>query len=749
MITLKEVNTNPEPVWAEPVKSSAMFDGASRLEMQPPEHGNTQTFTISFWFKCAAPRNMILATSTYLSNNYFIIGFSAARRLWVGDREASTWRWIVETDGIFTDEAAWYHVVVAVDTTAALATDRIRLFVNGRFASIHKLSSNQTYPSYNHLCRWNNKACIHNLGASNRNIDSSTSYPFQGYMANFHSIDGASLDASHFGSWSTRVPGLWTASTPSIDPGLNGAYLRFDNAADLGENDLANGILWANVGQTKQAMDTPSNNQTVLNSLAPGEQNITYDDASRAITTTGPATAISSQFVDQGKWYAEFKASGDTAIFGIHGVTSNYSGALGSQTTGYGYAGSGEFHNSGTSSAYGQPYTTGDIIGVLLNMDDGTLSFTKNGVHQGVAESGLSGMYGFAAGETLGSGTSHANFGAAGFAHEPPDGFISLCTNNLTPPLLANARAAAQIVMREGGTSSVSLPEMKVGPDLVLSKSRDLSLNWQLVDRIRGEGNVLSINTSDAQFHDSETIVPTTDGYRIGTSANVNTSGQRYLDICLRAGKEEGLSILRYTGDGLAGKTIQHGLGQPPACILIKGIDTISDWYVYHQDLGETCFLRLNSNAPVETGNGAWNNTAPDAMHITLGNSVEVNEPGKEFIAYAFAQSEVFRPFSYTGNGSVDGPLIPLGGTPLAIPFLKGNGTLHWVSQDTCRTPFNPGNKALWPNLPNVEYYNSACQINFLSNGIKIATAAANHNTLGVQYVGLAILSSIQHSNAY
>lgn len=749
MITLKEVNTNPEPIWALPIQSAAMFDGASRLQMQPSEHGNTQTFTISFWFKSAASNNMILATATYLTANYFIIGFTATRRLLVGDREASTWRWVIESDDILTDETAWYHVVVAIDTTAALPTDRIRLFVNGRLTLIHKIPSHQTYPSLNHRCRWNNQVCVHNLGASNRNIDSSISRPFQGYMANVHCIDGASLDASHFGIWSTRVPGLWTPSIPSVDPGLNGAHLRFDNAAELGENAVANGIQWTNIGQTQQAMDTPSNNQTALNSLAPGEQYITYGDANRAITTTGPSTAISSQFVDQGKWYAEFEASGDTAIFGIHGVTSNYIGALGSQTTGYGYAGSGEFHNGGTSSAYGEPYTTGDIIGVLLNMDEGTLSFTKNGVPQGLVDSGLSGMHGFAAGDTLGSGTSHANFGANGFTHEPPEGFLSLCTNNLIPPLLGGARAAAQIILREGGTNSVSLPEMKNGPDLVLSKSRDQSLNWQLVDRVRGEGNVLSINTNEAQYHDSETIVPTTDGYRIGSSANVNMSGQRFMDICLRTGSEEGLSILRYTGDGLAGRTIPHGLGKPPAFILIKGMDTVSDWFVYHQALGATCFLRLNSDVPVATGDGAWNNTAPDATHVTLGNSAEINESGKEFIAYAFAQSEIFRTFSYTGNGSTDGPLIPLGGAPLAIPFLKGNGISHWVSQDTCRTPFNPVNKALWPNLPNAESFNSACQINFFSNGMKIATASANHNALGVQYVGLAILSSTKYSNAY
>jgi hypothetical protein len=51
----------------------------------------------------------------------------------------------------------------------------------------------------------------------------------------------------------------------------------------------------------------------------------------------------------------------------------------------------GKSFNSGQSVAYGEPYEQGDVIGVLMNFDDGTLEFFRNGISQGIAFSNLVG----------------------------------------------------------------------------------------------------------------------------------------------------------------------------------------------------------------------------------------------------------------------------------------------------------------------------------------------------------------------
>ena len=37
----------------------------------------------------------------------------------------------VETKGIFRDTSAWYHIVVAVDTTQGTAANRVKIYING------------------------------------------------------------------------------------------------------------------------------------------------------------------------------------------------------------------------------------------------------------------------------------------------------------------------------------------------------------------------------------------------------------------------------------------------------------------------------------------------------------------------------------------------------------------------------------------------------------------------------------------
>ena len=49
----------------------------------------------------------------------------------------------------------------------------------------------------------------------------------------------------------------------------------------------------------------------------------------------------------------------------------------------------GKCYNSGQSTAYGERYTTGDKITVIMNFEAGCLEFFKNDEPQGIAYDGL------------------------------------------------------------------------------------------------------------------------------------------------------------------------------------------------------------------------------------------------------------------------------------------------------------------------------------------------------------------------
>jgi SPRY domain len=129
-----------------------------------------------------------------------------------------------------------------------------------------------------------------------------------------------------------------------------------------------------------------------------------------------------------GKWYCEVTAATGYCDVGIGNSTMSLgpSSYVGADANGYGYYTNGNKYNNGIPVGYGSTYTTGDVIGIALDMDSGTLTFYKNGVSQGVAYSGLSGTYYVAIGNyTADADLGTANFGATAFAFPAPPGFNS------------------------------------------------------------------------------------------------------------------------------------------------------------------------------------------------------------------------------------------------------------------------------------------------------------------------------------
>lgn len=126
-----------------------------------------------------------------------------------------------------------------------------------------------------------------------------------------------------------------------------------------------------------------------------------------------------------GKWYWEYKATVRAGpICGIATSAAFLYNYPGSEANSWGLNGNnGNKYHSNTTAPYSSTFSGGDVIGVLLDMDAKTVSFTINGTSQGVAYTGLTGTI-FPCFGAMGTAVAiTANFGLTPFAHTAPAGY--------------------------------------------------------------------------------------------------------------------------------------------------------------------------------------------------------------------------------------------------------------------------------------------------------------------------------------
>ena len=145
----------------------------------------------------------------------------------------------LRTSAIFRDPAAWFHIVVAVDTTQATASDRVKIYVNGAQQTSF---STEIYPTQN-LDTGFNQAALHAIGAA----PNPTEY-FNGLLAECYLIDGQALTPSSF-TETNATTGQLVPKAFGGSYGVNGFRLNFsDNsaatAATLGADSSGNGNNW-------------------------------------------------------------------------------------------------------------------------------------------------------------------------------------------------------------------------------------------------------------------------------------------------------------------------------------------------------------------------------------------------------------------------------------------------------------------------------------------------------------------------
>jgi hypothetical protein len=436
------------PIPAIGLNSARFNSGSSDYLTRTASGGSNQIYTASCWVK----RTKLGTTTSVLTtgngsadNNARMLIFDADDKIEIAYYNAG-FTYEVTTNRLFRDVSAWYHIVIAVDTTQVTASDRIKIYVNGVQETSFATSS---YPSLNATFNYNSSAqYIGDLRGSGIYSDF--------YLSEFNYIDGQALDPTSFGAFNAN--GVWTPIPPTVSSyGTNGFRFKFENSANLGEDSSPNGNNFTvnNLTSVDQSGDYPVNNFSTMNAVSTYGTVALAEGNLQVNVVDSTDNATSTFMVSSGKWYWEGKYTSGSfglAMVGIRPEGMNYNQQALFNLTGtyqgyYYYADNGNIRPANTS--YGASYDVGDIIGFALDLDSGTqtITFYKNGVSQGavtIAQSGLT--WGFSYNSGGASDTFQMNFGhppyavASGnadangygnFEYTVPSGYYSLCTKNL------------------------------------------------------------------------------------------------------------------------------------------------------------------------------------------------------------------------------------------------------------------------------------------------------------------------------
>ena len=224
----------------------------SRVSRTPPGTTNRRTFTISQWAKKCdrdTSSNVIFCAGES-TDDQFNIFFRDDLILQDETGNVSNFT-LASNDGLLSDTSAWYHVVVAVDTTQATASNRVKVYLNGnQFTSW----TTEDYPALNKDLNVN-RTINHSIGARGYQ---DTQY-FNGYLAECVLIDGVALAPTSFGEFDS-VSGIWKPIDVSgLTFGTNGHYLKFNNSFDkhtlTANGDVKHSTAQNKIGATSIAFD--------------------------------------------------------------------------------------------------------------------------------------------------------------------------------------------------------------------------------------------------------------------------------------------------------------------------------------------------------------------------------------------------------------------------------------------------------------------------------------------------------------
>ena len=547
-------------------------DDSAHLSRTPSSASNRKTWTISAWVKRGN-----ISTATTMFNAYdgsssrrFQLTFESTDKLNF-NQGGSASSGLANSDMVFRDTNAWYHLVFVADYTNGTAADRFKVYVNGSEISLTFSDDVENADG-----QWNGN-WEHEIGAIG-----STNQNFDGYMAEINVIDGQAYDSSYFGETDV-LTGQWNPKKYTGSYGTNGFYLNFsDNsgttATTLGKDSSGNGNNFTpnnfsvSAGEGNDSLeDTPTNNFPTINPLDGGTNalltngNLTFKPNS---SNSGNFNVFYSTFsMRSGKWYFEVlivnENSGSNSIqFGIGSYkykrdSTNQNGNVTGLTL---------INTNNSNSAYRKGVvdgstvgssvstsSTNDVYGVAFDADNKKVYFYKNGSAEGessgynVTDVGTGDFFFFS---TLrystggsysgGDSTLAVNFGQRAFSYTAPTGYKKLCSANLPDPTIKLPNKHFNTLLYSGNGSSQTISGLNFAPDWVWIKIRSQSYDHAVFDTIRGATKDLEPNQTGAEQTRQMLTAFTSDGFSVGNDTQANKSGDTFVAWNWDAGDTDG-----------------------------------------------------------------------------------------------------------------------------------------------------------------------------------------------------------------
>ena len=745
------------------IAKSCMFnDGDSPYLTRTQDSGTgdqKRKATFSWWFKRGSSFGTEMIHVAAAPSSRLLARFDTSNRL-VFRLTNGTTEYQKVTNMTFEDSSKWYHCHWQIDASQSTATDRSKVWIDGDQITSWSSDSN---PGQNTDVVGLSDGTTQRVSGTSH----STGQYFDGYLAEFNYCDGVITTVDNFGITDTAT-GRWIPKELSgITYGSNGFRLQFGTDSALGDDTSGNTNDFSSSGLTTsdQRTDTPTNNLPIMRPYNPSySQTLSEGNLQTATTAINRGYPMCSTLRPKGsgKYYAEVRFSstggGNTVNFGcyaqedLHNYSSGNAYTGGSNLgSGYwyvhgGHSSQGFYHNGTKTSSDSSSFSSGDVLGLALDLDNGTLSFynddgnlfgsttfdsSKSACFAAMTNaSGINFIWNFGDNGTFnGNETAGGNAdsdGIGNFFHSVPTGFKAL--------------------------TKESMPETDKGVTaLTWVKNRDTTNNNMMVDSSRGQSKHLYVDRNDAeQDYDKRGMSKfLKGGYSCGEYNFINAVGNRIVSwnwvanggttasnedgsitSTVQANTTAGFSIVLYNGNSGSAGTIGHGLSAKPEWILVKDRDAGSyEWMVQHKSLGATHYGELSTDNPFYDNDTIWNDTEPTSSVFSIGTNAGVNSGSNKYVAYCWHGVDGFSKFgSYEGNNDADGPFIYTGFKPATVIFKCNASSKNWVMVDNARDKFNPISKWLLPNSNGAEYDASSFPIDFLSNGFKILNNGGGTN---------------------
>jgi len=746
------------------------------LNRTPSSTGNRRTWTVSFWVKrgrlATGTEQVIFGSnngSIYTELNYF--ASTDAMRL---NLAAGSSAFYFDTNAVFRDPSAWYHIVIAVDTTLAASTDRMKFYVNG----VQQTGTNSA-PTQNFDTQWNV-----NQGAF---IGSRTASTWYGdfYLAEFYNVDGQALTPSSFGAYD--VNGVWQPARYTGTYGTNGFYLPFSNTTsttNLVADSSGQGNNWTpnnislTAGTTYDSMiDSPTNyadggngrgNYAVLNPLDVNSTyfvNATFSNANLSISATSSGQYYVHPTISNntGKFYQEFTVTS----LGAGGALTNsiVVSAPGNFGAVYcAYDKSGQKYISGAWTTGWTAWTANDVIGIAVDYDAGSATYYLNGTLQGTLTFGSQGSAPLCVANNAQAGSGGTvsvsfNAGQRPFSISSiPSGYSALNTQNLPTPTINKGGSYFDALTYTGTGSLITRTGLALAtaPSLIWVKGRSSVSDNTIEDTVTGTSVVRFTNLTNADGATGGGWIQnfSTTGFSTDVNLPINTNGATYvawawagggtgvsntsgsITSTVSANTSAGFSVVTYTGNGTSGATIGHGLNAVPYMIFVKSRSIAEYWEVYHQALGNNYIVNLNATS-AKSSSSDFASTTPTSSVFSVGSGTGTNQNTTTYVAYCFAPVAGYSAFgSYTGNGSTDGPFVYTGFRPRWLMVKRTDSATNngWIIVDTSRPTYNPvPSERIFANDATV--YSVSNMFDLLSNGFKNRDNGIDNNVSGGTYI--------------